>query len=679
MKKNIFTLSFLLALSITNSSYAADLEEDLLDIPINLRSTVASKNVLSLKKAPGIITILTDEDILKSGVRDLQELLNLVPGFIFNTDVQGVVSTGFRGIWAEEGRCLVIIDGQEMNDILWPTIVFGNHFPVHQIKKVEILRGPGSAIYGGQAELAVINITTKTGKDMNGLSAKINAGSIFNDFNAFTKRNLNISYGQQFGDLDVSFHGTVGRGNLSDKTFTDFYNQSYSMKGNSENNPLFMNLGLSFKDFSARFISDIYRRTYRDGLANIIPDSIGAVPINHDGYYAELKYDFKPTSNFTLTPKLNYKRQFPWQTDNQQARKLAETKGFEANFIDKMVERTTGNLTANWDITKDINLITGGEFYSDYAKSLDPLSSNFGKDKKQDSIRYNNMAGFAQALYKNKFFNLTLGSRVENHSEYGLSFVPRAAITGNYEAFHAKLLYSKAFRSPGIQNIINFDPEFSKSKNIKPENATVSEIELGYDITPNMEINANLFDTNIQDPIIYFTDKVNAYDAYDNFERTGSRGFELEYKIKDEKIGYANLTYSFNMANENKVDVYAVPSRKDILLGFPFHKVTLNTSLNLFDNLSINPSLVFIGNRFGYNSADKDGKPVVKEFAPNFLVNLNLLYKNLFIKGMDASLSVHNLLNDTYYFIQPYDGFHAPLPGASTEISLNLGYNFDIK
>jgi len=679
MKKNIFTLSFLLALSINNSSYAADVEQDLLDIPINLRSSVASKNVLSLKKAPGIITILTDEDILKSGVRDLQELLNLVPGFIFNTDVQGVVSTGFRGIWAEEGRCLLIIDGQEMNDILWPTIVFGNHFPVHQIKKVEILRGPGSAIYGGQAELAVINITTKTGKDMSGLSAKINAGSIFNDFNAFTRRNLNISYGQQFGDLDVSFHGTVGRGNLSDKTFTDFYNQSYNMKGNAENNPLFMNLGLSFKDFSARFISDIYRRTYRDGLSNIIPDSIGAVPINHDGYYAELKYDFKPTSNFTLTPKLNYKRQFPWQTDNQQARKLAEMKGFEANFIDKMVERTTGNLTANWDITKDINLITGGEFYSDYAKSLDPLSSNFGKDKKQSEIRYNNMAGFAQALYKNKYFNLTLGSRVENHSEYGLSFVPRAAITGNYEAFHAKLLYSKAFRAPGIQNIINFNPKFSKNANIKSENTTVSEFEVGYDITPNMEINANLFDTNIQDPIIYFTDKDTGADSYDNFERTGSRGFEVEYKIKDEKIGYANLTYSFNMANENKVDVYAVPSRKDILLGFPFHKVTLNTSLNLFDNLSVNPSLVFIGNRFGYNSADKDGKPVVKEFAPNFLVNLNLLYKNLFIKGMDASLSVHNLLNDTYYFIQPYDGFHAPLPGASTEISLNLGYNFDIK
>ncbi|MFN8576878.1 MAG: TonB-dependent receptor plug domain-containing protein [Candidatus Sericytochromatia bacterium] len=626
-----------------------------------------------------MITIVTDEDIEKSGVRDLQELLNLVPGFTFNVDVQGGISTGFRGIWASEGRLLVMVDGQEINDVLWPTIVFGNHIPVHQIKKVEILRGPGSAIYGGQAELAVIKVTTKTGKDMGGLSAKVNLGSTFNDITSYTRRNINLSYGQKFGDLDISLHGTLGRGNLSDRTFTDFYNQSYSMKGNAEQNPLFLNLGVTYKDFSAKFISDIYRRTYRDGLSNIIPDSIGAVPISHDGYYAELKYDFKPISNLTLTPKLNYKRQFPWQTDNAQGRKLAVTKDFESNFISKMVERTTGNLTANWDVMKDLNLIAGAEFYTDFAKALDPLSANFGKDKKQDSVRYNNIAAFAQALYQSKYFNVTLGSRAENHSEYGFSFVPRAALTGNYEGLHAKLLYSKSFRTPGIQNIVNFNPRFSKNSNIKPENATVAEIELGYDITPNMEINANFFDTVIQNPIIYFTDKDTSADSYDNFEKTGARGLELEYKIKDEKIGYANLTYSYNIANENKVDVYSVPSRTDILLGFPFHRVTLNSSLNLFNNLSLNPSVVFTGSRFGFNSLDKDGKAVIKEFEPNLLVNLNLLYKNLFIKGLDASLSANNLLNSTYYYIQPYDGSHAPLAGPSTEISLNIGYNFDMK
>lgn len=153
----------------------------------------------------------------------------------------------------------------------------------------------------------------------------------------------------------------------------------------------------------------------------------------------------------------------------------------------------------------------------------------------------------------------------------------------------------------------------------------------------------------------------------------------LEYKIKDDKIGYANLTYAYNMANENKVDVYSVPSRNDILLGFPFHRVTLNSSLNISNNLSLNPSVVFTGNRFGFNSLDKDGKAVIKEFEPNFLVNLNLLYKNLFIKGLDASLSANNLLNSTYYYIQPYDGSHVSLAGPSTEISLNVAYNFDIK
>ncbi len=651
--------------------------EDIFKVPVKPEVTVASKRELTIKKSPGIITLITDKEISNSGARDLKEILELIPGFIFNVDVEGGISTGVRGLWAEEGKTLLLVDGQEINDIQWPTVLFGNHIPVEQIKRVEILRGPGSAIYGGQAELAVINVITKSAEDLSGIESKITMGIIPTDIPDFTHRNFSLSLGQKFNDFSFVAHGLIGRGNLSNRTFTDFSNNSYDMTANQQMNPAFFNLGLGYKDFSARFIMDLYKRTTRDLFFLNSPDSIGSIPSIHDGYYAELKYDFKPIDNLTITPKFNYKRQFPWNSDDANSRKLDAIKGYEGNFYSKMAERYLGNLTLNSDITENINIIAGGEYYHDISQALDPKSADFGKDKKQSSISYDNIAAFAQGLYKTDFFTFTLGSRFENHSAYGTSFVPRAALTTTWEDFHAKLLYSKAFRAPGIQNIINFNPKYSKGENIKSENTTVMEVEVGYDITQNMSLTANLFDINIKDPIIYFSTTENP-NSYDNFENTGSRGIELEYRIKDKKLGYANLTYSYNIPVNNKVDVYQVPGHNDFLLGFPHHKLTMNTNLKVTDSFSVSPSAVFYSNRFGFNSADKDGNPVINEFSPALMLNLYLNYKDFFVNGLDAGIGIHNLLNQTYYYIQPYNGSHAAMPGPETEISFNLGYNFPV-
>jgi outer membrane receptor for ferrienterochelin and colicin len=52
-------------------------------------------------------------------------------------------------------------DGQEYNEILYQSVPYGNKFPLEQIARIEIIRGPGSAVYGGTAEFGVINIITK--------------------------------------------------------------------------------------------------------------------------------------------------------------------------------------------------------------------------------------------------------------------------------------------------------------------------------------------------------------------------------------------------------------------------------------------------------------------------------------------------------------------------------------
>src|SRR5438876_155135 len=113
-----------------------------------------------------------------------------------------------RGNWAHEGKVLLLLDGQEMNENLFGTTQFGNHFSIDQIQKVEIIRGPGSAIYGGYAEYGVINIITRTGEEINGVTVSANYGEMQKDY---ARRSINISGGKKIGDLNFSISGYLGQ------------------------------------------------------------------------------------------------------------------------------------------------------------------------------------------------------------------------------------------------------------------------------------------------------------------------------------------------------------------------------------------------------------------------------------------------------------------------------------
>ncbi|MBL7925193.1 MAG: TonB-dependent receptor plug domain-containing protein, partial [Bacteroidia bacterium] len=116
---------------------------------MNIKITVASIKELSPRQSPGIVSYITAEDIRNMGARDIMEVLRSVPGFEFGVDVEGVVGLGVRGNWAHEGKVVLFIDGQEMNESLYSTLQFGNHYPIDHIERIEIIRGPGSALHGG--------------------------------------------------------------------------------------------------------------------------------------------------------------------------------------------------------------------------------------------------------------------------------------------------------------------------------------------------------------------------------------------------------------------------------------------------------------------------------------------------------------------------------------------------
>ncbi len=134
-------------MQLNSSTEASALQEAL-----NKKVNVSSKKPLSLRETPGIVSVVSAEEIANAGARDLIDVLRMVPGFEFSTDIEFQVGLGIRGNWAIEGKALLLLDGIEINETLYQNTQLGNRFPVDQIERIEIIRGPGSAIYGGTAE-----------------------------------------------------------------------------------------------------------------------------------------------------------------------------------------------------------------------------------------------------------------------------------------------------------------------------------------------------------------------------------------------------------------------------------------------------------------------------------------------------------------------------------------------
>ncbi len=624
---------------------------------INSLISVASKKSLSTRETPGIVSLITAEDIKNWGCRDLIDALKFVPGLDFGVDVQGVVGIGARGNWGHEGKILVLVDGQEMNDILWGTTQFGNHFPIENIQKIEVIRGPGSSIYGGFAELGVINIVTKKGEDINGIKVSGIYGQMSS---SFARRNGNLMYGQKFkSGLDVSLNAFMGQGIRSSLDYTDAYGSSYNMTKSSNLNPAQLNFGLSYKGLSIRTIYDDYKTTMRDAYG---ANTTEIYPNNFKTVASEIKYIAKVNEKLSITSKVNYLNQRPWYNP------IASNDEY-SQYI-RTSTRYRGGLSAQYKVNRKLTFTLGGETYKDVAIDLiDDVTFETGSD----TVSYFNYAAFGELMFKHRIFNLTLGARYDKHNVYGDAFNPRIALTKKIKRTHFKILYSHGFRAPAIENI-----NYSLDGVIKPEKLKIGEIEVGHQITRDMILTANVFYLQIKDAIIYGAydvqdDTLPQVEVYLNDTYTGTYGVDLDLKVK-KSWGSLLLNYSYYSANGLiKPEAYTVPDKPGSMLGFPQHKVNFSGVYNLGKRFTLNSSVNFIGTRYSFTKVDSLDNGILETFKPKAFLNMTIRYENE-SKNFNASLGVMDIFNQVFYYLQPYNSMHAALPGNGREIVMKLSY-----
>ncbi len=657
-----------------------DLNEELKYLKAEAEATsyisIASRVPQTTNAAPAILTVVTEKEILNSGARDLIDVLRLVPGFDFGTHLSNISGAMVRGNFAEEGGIALLIDGLEMNERISGTVQLGQYYPIDNIQRIEVMRGPGSVMYGGFARLGVINIITKGFKNSNFYQHQAQKSvAKEKDEVAITAR-----YGQMaktYGHRGVSFYAgknltdnarvtvlaKANQSNSSEKNYISASGETIGLANVNKMEDLLFNVGFQYgNDLVMRFIFKDYANWSTDiGSLTHIPPSVS----NFKSHQFDAKYKHDFNDKLRLSFNFNYSHQTPWDYDE---------------FIDNAYSgfdyvtttRYTGSARADYALNEAIHIANGLEFTHEEFELTKQKYSAYPTLPSVLPI-YENFTPYIEGLFKSDWGNLTLGLRYDKHNKFESNFAPRAAFTGEFGDFHYKLLYNNSFKTPTITTQL-----YSDMRILKPERTNSYEIELGYQLTKSLSFATNAYYLSTKDKIVYGYDGVAS--LYQNaHKKIQSAGVESELRWKQD-WGYITLNHSYTQMLNNFKDYQPINQitgqvvNPDLALGFPAHKFTFNGHYEITPAFSVNPSLILTSSRYGYDTFDANGNLTLRKYSPEVLGNLYFRYQNVLFKGLELGVGAYNIFNSNQRFVQPYNSAHPPLPGQSREFIFKISY-----
>lgn len=664
MKFKIFLANFFvfcftspLYAQVPSSTSLSDLSlEELMDLPI----TVASKSEQTQSRAPSIVSVISRREIERYGARDLSDVLRMVPGFEFGLDFGSSVGLGFRGIWAREGKILLLLNNVPISDISYgATEMFGT-FPASLIERLEIIRGPGSALYGGFAESGVIHIITRTGKEVSGV-ALTGSGGWMGDQSV---RYGDASFGTQTADMDLYGQIVTSGSVLSNRNFLDYQGTQIDLgNGNSDRRFSLILTRLKYKNsLTLQYSRMTTSMVGADGPAVVIPNK-GAPDIYADAKDTfSAQYDWKLSENLTLTPRFDYTVGIPLQTSMDPS-----VYGGGDNNPYNQVWRHMGELLLQYRKPEVGEALLGVAATLDEIKALstagDPRVALSGQPMafRTFSRAY---AVYGQWMKEFGSIALTTGMRYEN-TTFGNAIAPRAGLTYVQGAFNSKLLYGRSFRIPAA-----FQAYWSPLLNVstlRPEIADSLELELGYKFNKQAQLKINPYFIQVREPITFVTQ------TYINEGLIQSYGAEASLVYDTETHG-GFLNFSYQKPSHKTSARYVTADRSDFL-GLPPVKLNLGAHYKLGD-FQFGPSVTYLSRRYGQSDAAGvaalTGTTLIEsvEYKPLLLFNLAVNWQAS--KKMLVSLTSHNLFGADYVLLQTYYGGHAPLPAQDRDVRLEM-------
>jgi len=609
------------------SSLADQDIETLMKVPVVFS---ASKLEQKSTEAPSSTTVITSDEIKRYGYRTLADVLRSVQGFYVSYD-RNYAFLGTRGVNLGDfnSRILLLVNGHRVNNDLNDGAFVDTAFilDVDLIDRVEIIRGPGSVLYGNNAFFGVINVITRDGKQINGAETSGSYGS----FDAWSGR---VTLGAQYKNgLQFMLSGTLynsdGQENLFYKEFdTPAQNNGIAHKLDRDGSGSFFG-SVNYKDFTLE-------GAYIDRMKGNPTAQYGTTFDNprlrtEDGRsYVTLKYAHKFDYDIDASADVYYDRSdfrigFPETPVFFQERQTGEWAG--------------GEVQVNKRILDEHVITIGAEYRNDFRQDravFQPATGAVFTDV-HDSRR--NYGIFAQGVFTviTNQLHLDAGVRYDKYGHFDPSVSPRAALIYNpCEQSTIKLIYGTAFRDPNFLELS--DPRF---QDIKTEKITSYEIVYEQGIGRHLRSSISGFYNQLDNLIDFRNGTFTNFDA-------DTLGTELALSGKWEDGIETRLSYTLQHTENRETDAGLVDS--------PEHMVKFNVSAPLWKDK------IFAGLEVQYSSSrhtvftDLSGSTISAGDAPGYaVVNLTLFSQNL-VKNLEASASVYNLLDTTYF--DPASRFH---------------------
>jgi outer membrane receptor for ferrienterochelin and colicins len=645
---------------LLSSARADSTESSPLSLPLEeltkVQVVTASKTKEDVQDSPGIVEVITQDDIQRLGAISVADVLDHATSlFSLGTAVNPMGLVSMRGDVAESSympRVLMLLDGRPFRDSLNGGVDAPLLFamPLLRILRIEVVRGPGSVLYGTNAYIGVINIITRDAKDQN-IVAQAEYGS-------YNTRYGEVAIGREVGDLKITAGGTVQATqgwnfNLVDEDGVQDSIPLGSFDGGGDINLEYHGLTLH------NYVGFVNQSSVGEEPVWVIPNVQANMLrwISDLGYTRQLAKDWKGSFNLTY----NMMRLSGFYPGDPAAQDQVDERS------DDFLIETTHDI----HLSNVVDLTVGGDIDVQTGKLTIGSLTSQGQP-------FNLLAGpnpdplvavpfYQRALYElyaqsefhiNDDLKFIAGGQLNKVPNLDVDLVPRlGALLSLESGFGSKLLFGQAYRNAtGAENYIDEPGLLLGNNALKPETITTFEVQTSYQ-KKSYNVALTYFHSH-QDNVISRTFPPPVPKTINEGTIT-SEGLELEGHGTPIRI----LTLTGGMTYEWLSATHRVPGGSEATFsnpsGMPLSQVKLGATVAPCDALRFSLFDNFFG-RFGnINANDPDANPPVRSFHD---VSLNLEYQAT--KAFKVNFSAKNILSEPIYYPEVLRHVINSIPGA---------------
>jgi iron complex outermembrane receptor protein len=614
----------------------------------------ASKYEQKPSEAPAAISIVTAEEIQRYGYRTLSEILRSVRG-IFTTYDRNYSYIGVRGFNRPgdyDTRILLLLDGHRLNDNVYDQAAIGTEavVDVETIERVEIIRGPSSSLYGTNAFLAVINVITKSGRDLKGREVSGSGGS-------FSTGQARAAYGARLENgLEMYLSGT-----FSDSGGQDLFYPEYDSPATNggwargADGDRFRRAFTKFEWANARIVAG-----YSSRAKHVPTASYGTVfndareRTSDERAFVDLRFEreFGLSSRLVGTGSYDgywYRGDYPYAASYSKDYGYGEWWTGEVQAITMRFDRQKliGGTEIRTSSRQDQGFYDAEPYYLYFQ---DRRRSSIWALYLQDEIR----------VRDNLIVNV--GLRHDDYDTFGGTTNPRVGVIYAVgDATTLKLLYGRAFRAPNVYELYYQDGGVSQKANpdLRPETIRTLEVAADHTFGARVRGSASVYRYGINDLITLGTDPLDGLDVFDNVERARAEGVELE------------IEGAFNRFLEGRVS-YALQRSQDASTGAtltnsPRHLAKVNLTVPfLAEKLVAALEMQYTSSRETLQGGRAGGFGVA---------NVTLLSR-AWRKGPSLSLSLFNVLDKKYADPGGAEHLQVAIPQDGRSVRAQVKYEF---